>query len=141
MGLSKQEKLGIVNFILTVIAIILIKYLTIYISWLPTAADGSVELASLAIITILAVLVIHAATWVVLSRYFNINAQPNSKKMLAVYEILFLISLAVLYIGSAYDYLPEFVNENLLTGIGLFIISQMALSMFFTYIISKIPSN
>jgi len=141
MGLSKQEKLGIVNFILTVIAIILIKYLTIYVSWLPTAADGSVELASLAIITILAVLVIHAATWVVLSRYFNINAQPNSKKMLAVYEILFLISLAVLYIGSAYDYLPEFVNENLLTGIGLFIISQMALSMFFTYIISKIPSN
>jgi hypothetical protein len=141
MGLSKQEKLGIVNFILTVIAIILIKYLTIYVSWLPTAADGSVELASLAIITILAVLVIHAATWVVLSRYFNINAQPNSKKMLAVYEILFLISLAVLYIGSAYDYLPEFINENLLTGIGLFIISQMALSMFFTYIISKIPSN
>ena len=141
MGLSKQEKLGIVNFILTVIAIILIKYLTIYVSWLPTAADGSVELASLAILTILAVLVIHAATWVVLSRYFNINAQPNSKKMLAVYEILFLISLAVLYIGSAYDYLPEFVNENLLTGIGLFIISQMALSMFFTYIISKIPSN
>jgi len=141
MGLSKQEKLGIVNFILTVIAIILIKYLTIYVSWLPTAADGSVELASLAIITILAVLVIHAATWVVLSRYFNINAQPSSKKMLAVYEILFLISLAVLYIGSAYDYLPEFVNENLLTGIGLFIISQMALSMFFTYIISKIPSN
>ena len=141
MGLSKQEKLGIVNFILTVIAIILIKYLTIYVSWLPTAADGSVELASLAIITILAVLVIHAATWVVLSRYFNINAQPSSKKMLAVYEILFLISLAVLYIGSAYDYLPEFINENLLTGIGLFIISQMALSMFFTYIISKIPSN
>jgi len=141
MSLSKQEKLGIVNFILTVIAIILIKYLSIYIPWLPTAADGTVELVSLAIVTILAVLVIHASTWIILVRYFNIGAAPAGKKMLMIYEALFLLSLAVLYIGVAFDYLPESVSANLLTGIGLFIIIQMALSIFFTFSIAKIPSN
>ena len=141
MSLSKQEKLGIVNFILTVIAIILIKYLSIYVPWLPTTADGFVEPVSMAIVTILAVLVIHASTWIILLRYFNIGVAPNSKKMLIVYEVLFLLSLAVLYIGVAFDYLPTFVSENLLAGIGLFIISQMAVSILFTFSIAKIPSN
>ncbi|WNY28441.1 hypothetical protein MmiEs2_06270 [Methanimicrococcus stummii] len=141
MSLSKQEKLGIVNFILTIVAIILIKYLSMYIPWLPTAPDGSTEIVSLAIITIIAVLIIHAATWVILSRYFDINADQNSKKMLIIYEILFLISIVVLYINAAYDFLPAFINENMLAGIGLFIIIQMALSIFFTYSISKMPTK
>lgn len=141
MSLTKQEKLGIVNFILTVIAIILIKYLSMYIPWLPTASDGTAELAPLAITTIIAVLAIHAITWVILWRYFDVNEEKNSKKLLVIYEILFLISIVVLYVSAAFDFLPAFLNENMLSGIGLFIIIQMALSIFFTYAVSKIPAR
>ncbi|MBZ3935918.1 hypothetical protein [Methanimicrococcus blatticola] len=141
MSLSKQEKLGIVNFILTIVAIILIKYLSMYIPWLPTAADGTVEIVPLAITTIIAVLAIHAITWIILVRYFNINKEKNSKTVLIIYEILFLLSIVVLYISVAYDFLPAFLSENMLSGIGLFIIIQMALSIFFTYAVSKIPTK
>lgn len=141
MSLSKQEKLGIVNFILTVIAIILIKYLSLYIPWLPTGADGTVEIVPLAITTIIAVLAIHTITWIILWRYFDVAEEKNSKKLLIIYEILFLLSLAVLYISAAFDFLPESVTENMLAGIGLFIIIQMALSIFFTYAVSKIPTK
>lgn len=141
MSLSKQEKLGIVNFILTVIAIILIKYLSMYVPWLPTTPDGMPEIVPLAIITIIAVLVIHAITWVILLRYFNINDNEKNKKMLIVYEIIFLLSIVVLYTSVAFDFLPVFISENMLDGIGIFIIIQMALSIFYTFIISKIPSN
>ncbi len=141
MSLSKQEKLGIVNFILTVIVIILIKYLSMYIPWLPAASDGTVEIVPLAITTIIAVLAIHVITWVILWRYFNINENKNSKNLLIIYEVLFLISIVVLYISAAFDFLPAFINENMLSGIGLFIIIQMALSIFFTYAVSKIPAK
>ncbi|MDV0446135.1 hypothetical protein MmiAt1_17520 [Methanimicrococcus sp. At1] len=139
MSLSKQEKLGIVNFILTIISIILIKYLSMYVPWLPAAPDGTPDPVSLAIITILAVLAIHAATWIMLWRYFNISANKNSKSMLIVYEVLFLVSIVLMYVSTAYDFLPTFITENMLSGIGLFLIIQMALSMFFTYAIAKIP--
>ncbi|WP_316558035.1 hypothetical protein [Methanimicrococcus hongohii] len=137
--MTKQEKLGIVNFILTIVAIILIKYLSMYIPWLPTASDGTVEMIPLAVVTIIAVLIIHAATWIILWRYFDIAAEKNSKIMLIVYEVLFLLSLAVLYVSAAYDFLPEFISKNMMAGIGLFVIIQMALSIFFTYSISKMP--
>ncbi|MDR2944971.1 MAG: hypothetical protein LBU81_07855 [Methanosarcinales archaeon] len=141
MSLSKQEKLGIVNFILTVIAIILIKYLSMYIPWLPTASDGTAEIVPLAITTIIAVLTIHLITWVLLQRYFSLSEEKTGKKLLVIYETLFLFSLVVLYISAADDFLPIFINENMLSGIGLFIIIQMALSIFLTYIISKIPAK
>lgn len=141
MSLSKQEKLGIVNFILTVIAIILIKYLSIYIPWLPAASDGTVEIVPLAITTIIAVLAIHVITWIILWRYFDINADKKSKNLLIAYEVLFLLSIVVLYVSVAFDFLPAFLSENMLSGIGLFIILQMAISMFFTYAVSKIPAK
>lgn len=141
MSLSKQEKLGIVNFILTVIAIILIKYLSLYVPWLPTAPDGTVEIVSLAVVTIVAVLAIHAVTWILLWRYFDLRAAPKSKTLLVLYEVLFLVSIVVLYIAVAYDFLPPFIGENMLSGIGLFIIIQMALSIFFTYAIAAVPKK
>ncbi|MDL2261575.1 hypothetical protein LJC08_05035 [Methanimicrococcus sp. OttesenSCG-928-J09] len=141
MSLSKQEKLGIVNFILTIVAIILIKYLSMYVPWLPTAPDGTTDIVSLAIITIIAVLVIHAITWVILLRYFNINDNKKSKNMLIAYEAAFLLSIVLLYTSVQFDFMPEFLSENMLSGIGIFIIIQMILSMFFTYAISKIPSK
>lgn len=138
--LSKQEKLGIVNFILTVIAIILIKYLSIYIPWLPTASDGSVEIIPFVTITIIAVLFVHIITWILLARYFTADTK-NSKKMLFVYEIVFLSSLVFLYISTVYDFIPEFIRQNMLAGIGLFIIMQMVISLFFTQIVSKIQTK
>lgn len=141
MSLSKQEKLGIVNFILTVVAIILIKYLSMYVPWLPTAPDGTTDIVSLAIITIIAVLAIHAITWIILLRYFDINDNKKSKNMLIIYEIVFLLSIIVLYVSTAYNFLPAFINENMLNGIGLFLIIQMVLSIFYTFAISKIPTK
>lgn len=140
LSLLKQEKLGIFNFILTVIAIIFIRYLSLYVPWLPAAPDGSVEIIPFVTLTIIAVLFVHIITWILLTRYFATKTKSN-QKMLLLYEILFLFSLLFLYISAAYDFLPDILRENMLDGIGLFIISQMIISMFFTFIVSKIETK
>ena len=137
MSLTKQEKLGTGNFIVTVLAIISMKYLSLFIPEFPNIEDADGVLI-FSIVTIIAVLIIHAATWVLLLRYFNIE---KSKTKLIIYEIFFLLSLAVLYAEAKYGILPATISENLLTGIGIFIIIQMALSVLFTVFISKVPSK
>jgi len=142
MSMTKQEKLGTVNFILTVLAIIFIKYLAMYIPLIPSNADGTINLLSLALVTIVAVLAVHVICWALLSTYFDLKSDKNIRNKLIVYEILFLTTLVLLYTGLAYPgMLPEFIENNLLTGIGLFLISQMVVSIIYTYSISKIPQK
>ena len=135
MSLTKQEKLGTANFILTILSIISVKYLFLFVPDMPTTADAEGQLI-FSIVTIIAVLIIHAITWVLLLRYFSIEKKNKTK--LIVYEILFLISIAALYAETKYEIFPEVIAENLLTGIGIFIILQMLLSILLTFIISKI---
>jgi hypothetical protein len=137
MSLTKQEKLGTGNFIVTVLAIISMKYLSLFIPEFPNIEDVG-GLLIFSIVMIVAILIIHAATWVLLLRYFNIE---KIKSKLIIYEILFLLSLAVLYAEAKYGILPAAIAENLLTGIGIFLIIQMLISIIFTILISKIPSK
>jgi len=137
MSLTKQEKLGTGNFIVTVLAIISMKYLSLYIPGFPNIEDVG-GLLIFSIVMIIAVLIIHTATWVLLLRYFNIE---KIKSKLMIYEILFLLSLAILYAEANYGILPTAIAENLLTGIGIFLLIQMLLSVIFTIIISKVPSK
>ena len=139
MSLTKQEKLGTGNFIVTVLAIISMKYLSFLIPEFPNAEEIG-GLLTFSIVMIVAVLIIHTSTWVLLLRYFNIEANKLKLKLM-IYEILFLLSLVVLYAEAKYGILPTVIAENMLTGIGLFIIVQMLLSVFFTIIISKVPSK
>ncbi|MCL2550231.1 MAG: hypothetical protein FWE78_04825 [Methanimicrococcus sp.] len=142
MSMTKQEKLGTVNFILTVLAIILIKYLSMFVPWIPTGADGTIDMMSLALVTIVAVLVVHVICWALLTIYFDIKSDKSVRNKLIIYEILFAATLFVLYGGLAYPGMfPEFIENNLLTGIGLFLIAQMLISIFYTYSISKIPQK
>jgi len=140
--MTKQEKLGTVNFISTVLAIILIKYLSMFIPWIPIDANGAIDMLSLALVTIIAVLVVHVICWALLTIYFDIKSNKSIRNKLIIYEILFLTTLFVLYGGLAYpDIFPIFMTNNLLTGIGFFLIVQMALSIFYSYSISKIPKK
>ena len=137
MSLTKQEKLGTGNFIVTVLAIILMKYLSFFIPEFPNVENAG-GLLTFSIVTIIAVLIIHAITWVLLLRYFNIE---KIKSKLIIYEILFLLSLAVLLAEAKFGILPAVIAENLLTGIGIFLIIQMLLSVIFSIFISKVPSK
>ena len=137
MSMTKQEKLGTGNFIITILAIISMKYLSLYIPGFPNIEDVG-GLLTFSIVMIVAVLIIHTITWVLLLRYFNIE---EIKSKLIIYEILFLLSLVIIYAEAKYGVLPAVIAENLLTGVGIFIIIQMALSVLFTIFISKISSK
>jgi len=137
MSMTKQEKLGTGNFIVTILAIISMKYLSLYIPGFPNIEDVG-GLLTFSIVMIVAVLIIHTITWVLLLRYFNIE---EIKSKLIIYEILFLLSLVIIYAEAKYGVLPAVIAENLLTGVGIFIIIQMALSVLFTIFISKISSK
>ena len=137
MSMTKQEKLGTGNFIITILAIISMKYLSLYIPGFPNIEDVG-GLLTFSIVMIVAVLIIHTITWVLLLRYFNIE---EIKSKLIIYEILFLLSLVIIYAEAKYGVLPAVIAENLLTGVGIFIIIQMALSVLFTIFISKVSSK
>ena len=137
MSLTKQEKLGTGNFIATVLAIISMKYLSLFIPEFPNIEDAG-GLLTFSIVMIIAVLIIHAATWVLLLRYFDIE---KIKSQLIIYESFFILSLAILLAEAKYEILPTVIAENLLTGIGIFLIIQMLLSVIFTIFISKTPSK
>jgi len=137
MSMTKQEKLGTGNFIVTILAIISMKYLSLYIPGFPNIEDVG-GLLTFSIVMIVAVLIIHTITWVLLLRYFNIE---EIKSKLIIYEILFLLSLVIIYAEAKYGVLPAVIAENLLTGVGIFIIIQMALSVLFTIFISKVSSK
>lgn len=142
MSMTKQEKLGTANFILTVLAIILIKYLSLYIPWIPTDENGAIELLPLALVTIVAVLIVHVICWALLWIYFDVKSNKSIRNKLIVYEVLFLATIIVLYAGFQFPgLLPQVITDNLLTGIGLFLIAQMVLSIFYTYAVSKIPKK
>ncbi|WP_338099460.1 hypothetical protein [Methanolapillus africanus] len=132
MSMSKQEKLGVMNFMLDILVIITLKYF-----FLPAdMAVTSENLLPLAGYIIIALVAINVVVWFILLRYFQISKKNT---WLFVYEILFVLSLIVLYGGLYFNLFPEMILKHLLSGVGLFLIVQLILGVFFSYSIFGIP--
>ncbi|WNY27082.1 hypothetical protein [Methanolapillus ohkumae] len=132
MSLTKQEKLGVMNFMVSVLAIIVLKYF-----FLPSGEAITAEnLLPLATYIIIALLIINIVVWFLLLRYFQVSKQ---NKRLFIYEILFLLSLIGLFVGLYFNLFPEIVLQHMLTGIGIFLIIQLVLGILFAYSIDRIP--
>ncbi|WNY24889.1 hypothetical protein [Methanolapillus millepedarum] len=132
MSMTKQEKLGVMNFMVGILAIITLKYF-----FLPSETPVTAEnLLPLATYIIAALLVINIVVWFILLRYFQVTKKNT---WLFVYEILFLLSLVALYAGLYFDLFPEIVLKHLLSGAGLFLVVQLLLGVFFSYSIVALP--